>query len=100
MIGSPPNALLTAFLAQTHGIRVSFLDYMMIGVPIVVVATPLSTYAAYSYEVGWCANETGTDVLRFGPFFSPEQAQSQQASRLMPVMSGAANRAAPVRGAP
>lgn len=42
MIGSPPNALLTAFLAQTHGIRVSFLDYMMIGVPIVLVATPLA----------------------------------------------------------
>jgi solute carrier family 13 (sodium-dependent dicarboxylate transporter), member 2/3/5 len=42
MIGSPPNALLTAFLAQTHGIRVSFLDYMMIGVPIVAVATPLA----------------------------------------------------------
>lgn len=42
MIGSPPNALLTAFLAQTHGIRVSFLDYMLIGVPIVAVATPLA----------------------------------------------------------
>ena len=42
MIGSPPNALLTAFLSQTHGIRVSFLDYMMIGVPIVFVATPLA----------------------------------------------------------
>lgn len=42
MIGSPPNALLTAFLAQTHGIRVSFLDYMLIGVPIVALATPLA----------------------------------------------------------
>ena len=41
-IGSPPNALLTAFLAQTHGIRVSFLDYMLIGVPIVAIATPLA----------------------------------------------------------
>lgn len=41
-IGSPPNALLTGFLAQTHGIRVSFLDYMLIGVPIVAIATPLA----------------------------------------------------------
>ena len=41
-IGSPPNALMTAFLAQTHGIRVSFLDYMLLGVPIVAVATPLA----------------------------------------------------------
>ena len=41
-IGSPPNALMTAFLAQNYGIRVSFLDYMMLGVPIVAIATPLA----------------------------------------------------------
>ena len=41
-IGSPPNALLTGFLAQTHGIRVTFLDYMIIGVPVVAIATPLA----------------------------------------------------------
>ena len=42
LIGSPPNALLVGFLAQTHDIRLRFADYMLIGVPIVVVALPLA----------------------------------------------------------
>lgn len=44
LIGTPPNALLAGFLAQTHGIRVSFLDYMLIGVPIVVVGLPVTWF--------------------------------------------------------
>jgi sodium-dependent dicarboxylate transporter 2/3/5 len=44
LIGSPPNALLSGFLAQTHGIRLRFVDYMMIGVPIVVVALPIAWF--------------------------------------------------------
>lgn len=43
-IGSPPNALLTAFLAQNQGIRVRFVDYMLFGVPIVLVALPLAWF--------------------------------------------------------
>jgi sodium-dependent dicarboxylate transporter 2/3/5 len=42
LVGTPPNALLAGFLTQTHGIRVGFLDYMLIGVPIVLVALPLT----------------------------------------------------------
>jgi solute carrier family 13 (sodium-dependent dicarboxylate transporter), member 2/3/5 len=44
LIGSPPNALLAGFLAQTHGVRIRFLDYMMIGVPIVVIALPITWF--------------------------------------------------------
>ena len=44
LIGSPPNALLVGFLAQTHGIRLRFVDYMLIGVPIVVVALPIAWF--------------------------------------------------------
>lgn len=42
LIGSPPNALLVGFLAQTHGIRLRFVEYMLIGVPIVLVALPIA----------------------------------------------------------
>lgn len=42
LIGSPPNALLAGFLAQNHGIRLRFAEYMLIGVPIVVVALPIA----------------------------------------------------------
>jgi sodium-dependent dicarboxylate transporter 2/3/5 len=42
LIGSPPNALLAGFLTQTHGITVGFLDYMLLGVPMVVLALPVT----------------------------------------------------------
>lgn len=42
LIGSPPNALLVGFLAQNHDIRIRFVDYMLIGVPIVLVALPIA----------------------------------------------------------
>lgn len=42
LVGTPPNALLAGFLTQTHGIRVGFLDYMLIGVPIVLVGLPIT----------------------------------------------------------
>jgi sodium-dependent dicarboxylate transporter 2/3/5 len=42
LVGTPPNALLAGFLTQTHGIRVGFLDYMLLGVPIVLIGLPLT----------------------------------------------------------
>jgi sodium-dependent dicarboxylate transporter 2/3/5 len=42
LVGTPPNALLSGFLQQTHGVKLGFLDFMLVGVPIVVVATPLT----------------------------------------------------------
>lgn len=44
LIGSPPNALLAGFLSQSHGIRLGFADYMLIGVPIVAVALPIAWF--------------------------------------------------------
>ncbi|MGH7678641.1 MAG: SLC13 family permease [Gemmatimonadaceae bacterium] len=42
LVGTPPNALLAGFLAQTQGITVGFLDYMMLGLPIVLVGLPVT----------------------------------------------------------
>lgn len=44
LVGTPPNALLAGFLAQTHGIRVGFLDYMLIGMPIVLIGLPITWF--------------------------------------------------------
>lgn len=41
-VGSPPNALAVGYLAQTHDIHLSFADWMMFGVPVVLVLLPLS----------------------------------------------------------
>lgn len=41
LIGTPPNALMAAFMLENYAIEISFLNWMMIGVPLVVVSLPL-----------------------------------------------------------
>lgn len=42
LIGTPPNALLAGFLEKTYGIRVSFVEWAAVGVPLVVLLLPLA----------------------------------------------------------
>jgi len=42
LIGTPPNAFMAAFMSQTYGVEIGFAQWMMLGVPIVVVALPLA----------------------------------------------------------
>lgn len=42
LIGTPPNALLAAYLLESHGITVPFVRWMAVGVPIVVVGLPIT----------------------------------------------------------
>lgn len=42
LIGTPPNALFAGFMAQTYGVEIAFLDWMLLGVPIVVVMLPFA----------------------------------------------------------
>lgn len=41
LIGTPPNALLAGFMLEVYDVRIGFARWMMIGVPIVIVALPL-----------------------------------------------------------
>jgi len=41
LIGTPPNALLSGFVLENYGIEISFLDWMMVGVPIMLISLPL-----------------------------------------------------------
>lgn len=41
LIGTPPNALLAGFMLENYGVEISFLDWLMVGLPIVLVALPL-----------------------------------------------------------
>ncbi len=41
LIGTPPNALLAGFLDDVYGIRVGFGQWMLIGVPVTLIALPL-----------------------------------------------------------
>ena len=44
LIGTPPNALLAAFLNQNYGLRIGFAEWMLIGVPVVLVGVPFAWY--------------------------------------------------------
>lgn len=37
LIGTPPNALLAAYMAREHGVEISFVSWMMLGVPVAIV---------------------------------------------------------------
>jgi sodium-dependent dicarboxylate transporter 2/3/5 len=41
LIGTPPNALLAGFFMENYGVEISFLDWMLVGVPVVLVSLPL-----------------------------------------------------------
>jgi len=40
LIGTPPNALLASFMAESYGIEIGFADWMRIGLPVVAVMLP------------------------------------------------------------
>ena len=42
LIGTPPNALYAGFVKETYGITIGFAQWMMIGVPLVIVALPIT----------------------------------------------------------
>ena len=42
LIGTPPNALLAGFMSETYGVRIGFVEWMILGVPIVVVGLPFA----------------------------------------------------------
>ncbi|NGP89363.1 SLC13 family permease [Fodinibius halophilus] len=41
IIGTPPNALLAGFMNETYGLDIGFAQWMMVGVPLMVVALPI-----------------------------------------------------------
>lgn len=42
LIGTPPNALLVGYMAENHGIEISFARWMLVGIPVSAVMLPLA----------------------------------------------------------
>lgn len=42
LIGTPPNSLFAGFMSQSYGVRIGFLQWMLLGVPIVAVVLPFA----------------------------------------------------------
>ncbi len=42
LIGTPPNALFAAYMEDVHGIVIGFAEWMLVGLPVVIVLLPLT----------------------------------------------------------
>lgn len=54
LIGTPPNALLAGYMLEAHGVRIGFAQWMLVGLPLVVVTLPLTwlVLTRWLYPVG------------------------------------------------
>ncbi len=55
IIGTPPNLFVVSFMKQNYGIDISFVDWMIFGVPVVIVMTTLAWFVltkwAFSFDL-------------------------------------------------
>lgn len=42
LVGTPPNALLAAFVTENYGIKITFASWMLVGVPVMICMLPLA----------------------------------------------------------
>ncbi len=67
LIGTPPNALLAGYLAESHGIDLSFAAWAAVGVPLVIVFLPLGwlvlTRLAFPVSAEFSASMKADDVV-------------------------------------
>ena len=45
VIGTPTNALLIGFVNESYGVEISFMEWMIVGIPVVVLGLPLIFYS-------------------------------------------------------
>lgn len=80
LVGTPPNALLAAFLTENYGIKITFASWMMVGVPVMICMLPLAWWSLtrVTYRIDIDASEdvqNHLDHLRqhLGPMTSAEK---------------------------
>jgi solute carrier family 13 (sodium-dependent dicarboxylate transporter), member 2/3/5 len=79
LIGTPPNALLAGFMAESYGVRIGFGEWMLVGVPLVVVTLPLTwlLLTRFIFPLGSDEIPGGRELIRrqraeLGPLSRPE----------------------------
>ena len=80
LIGTPPNALLAAFLSGTYGVEIGFARWMLLGLPLVAVLLPLCWLAlvgvAYRFRLHrrlGGGTVVGEALAAMGPISPPEK---------------------------
>jgi sodium-dependent dicarboxylate transporter 2/3/5 len=65
LIGTPPNALLAGFLEASYDLRIGFAEWMLLGVPIVVLTLPITWWllTRHLHPVGTAPIAGGGSIL-------------------------------------
>jgi sodium-dependent dicarboxylate transporter 2/3/5 len=65
LIGTPTNAFMVGFLEETYGYQIGFVDWMMVGVPLVLVALPLTHIALtrFVFPIGMTELAGGRELI-------------------------------------
>ncbi len=79
-IGTPPNLFVVSFMRETYGIEISFLTWMMFGIPTVMVMVPVSWFVLtrWAYPFNLSDAPVAQDILRdeldaMGPMTLPQK---------------------------
>ena len=64
LIGTPPNALLAAYLSENQGISVGFAQWMLLGVPVTVVMLALAWWWLTRRDFGLGSTAGGGEAIR------------------------------------
>jgi len=79
LIGTPPNALLAAYMRSSHGMEITFAQWMMVGVPLVLILLPLTwlmltrvIYRLPGEDIPGGAGWLHEARVRLGPISRPE----------------------------
>ncbi len=80
LVGTPPNALLAAFINEQYGIEIGFAKWMLIGLPIAIIMLPVcwAVLTRLVYPVSFKLSEDATKTLeeqrqQLGPMTSSEK---------------------------
>ncbi|MEX0907627.1 MAG: DASS family sodium-coupled anion symporter [Gemmatimonadota bacterium] len=66
LIGTPPNALLAAFMLTTYGVEIGFARWMIVGLPLVIVSLPLCwlLLTRVAFPIGTAEVSAGRGAIR------------------------------------
>lgn len=80
LIGTPPNLLLAAFVRQTYGYDISFLDWMMLGVPVVIILLCLAWWVLHKWaypvdasKIRLSQDSIASELQQLGVLSTPEK---------------------------
>ncbi len=79
LVGTPPNAFLAGFMLESYDVEIGFAQWMMVGLPLVIVALPISYYVlTWIYPIEITEIPGGTTLIneqinQLGPMTDAER---------------------------